>query len=108
MKPRNAFEDIRACTGSEEDLANQAWVFYGILVPCITGKKIWTSQVKVATSITDSNCVTILDEGFTILCIENYWNKWVNDGPPKWTQSRSGNTGFNRWDKEAYECFVMI
>ena len=103
------FEDVRVCTGSEEDSANRVWLFFDILVPCIAGKKIWTSQVKVSTLITDSNCVTILDEGFTVLCIKNYWNIWVNDGLlMKWTQSRSRNTRFIGWDKEAYKHFVMI
>ena len=103
-----AFEDVRACSGSEGGTADRAWFFYDILVPCIAGKKIWTSQVKVAMTITASNCVSVLDESFTVLCIENYWNKWVNDGPTKWTQSRMGNTGFLGWAKEAYERFVMI
>ena len=53
-----AFEDVRACSESEEDSANRAWVFYDILVPCIAGKKIWTSQAKVAMTITAGNCVS--------------------------------------------------
>ena len=61
--------------------------------------------VMVSKTITYSKCVTTLDEAFTVLCIENYWEKWVNKGKTKWTGSRSGNTGFQGWEKEAYTRF---
>mgnify|MGYP000467874439 CR=1 FL=1 len=71
-----------------------------MMLHCVMGRKIWTNQMKVAKSITESKCVTILDEAFTILCIENYWGKWVNKAGTKWTKSPSGNMGYQGWDKE--------
>jgi hypothetical protein len=108
LKVEAAFSNVRGNDRNNEDSIIRSWYFFSALVPSIAGKKIWKSDVMMSKKITDSGCVTCLDEAFTILCIENYWNKWVNKGVTAWTKSRSGNTGFMGWDKRAYTHFVEL
>lgn len=110
LRTEGAFSNVRYIGNrkSAKEVGDQCWCFFDVLVPCIAGKKIWTNQRKMAERITESNCVTVVDEAFTVLCIENYWNKWVNGGVTMWTQSRSGNIGYMGWDKEAYARFVVL
>ena len=110
LRTEGAFSNVRYVGDrrDEQEVRARSWCFFDVLVPCIAGKKIWTSQMKVAKTISESNCVTVVDEAFTVLCIENYWNKWVNGGVTLWTQSRTGNTGYMGWDKKAYTRFVVL
>ena len=108
LKFEAAFSNARGNDRNNEDSIIRSWYFFSALVPSIAGKKIWKSDVMMSKKITDSGCVTCLDEAFTILCIENYWNKWVNKGVTAWTKSRTGNTGFMGWDKRAYTRFVEL
>jgi hypothetical protein len=79
------------------------WTFFDKFVPCIAGVKIWATKVKTAKTITDSGCVTITDEAFTILALENYWDRWFHNTSAKWTDSRRGNQQFMGWSDEAYD-----
>ena len=82
LRTEEAFSNVRYVGDmrSAKEVGDQCWCFFDVLVPCIVGKKIWTNQRKMAERITESNCVMVVDEAFTVLCIENYWNKWVNGG----------------------------
>jgi hypothetical protein len=108
LKVKDAFSDVRGSARNNDESITRCWYFFSALVPSIAGKKIWKSDVMMSKTVTDSGCVTILDEAFTVLCMENYWNKWVNKGVTEWTKSRSGNTGFMGWDKTAYTRFVEL
>jgi hypothetical protein len=59
-------------------------------------------QGKIANTITDSGCVTITDEAFTTLALENYWGRWFHQEPAQWTDSQRGNQQFKGWSDEAY------
>jgi hypothetical protein len=78
------------------------WTFFDKFVPCVSGVKIWSTKVKIARTITESGCVTITDEAFTILALENYWDRWFHNKPALWTDSRRGNQQFMGWSDEAY------
>jgi hypothetical protein len=67
---------------------------YFNLMPCVAGKKVWTSRDKMACAITDGGKITITDEAFTELCLLNYWDKWSTNRPAKWTDARKGNCNF--------------
>jgi hypothetical protein len=109
LKEPDAFSDVRGRDSiDDKETATRFWWFFNHLVPCIAGKKVWTPAAMVSKTITDGKCVTTLDEAFTVLCIENYWEKWINKGTTKWTGSRSGNTGFMGWEKAAYDRFVTL
>jgi hypothetical protein len=88
------------------------WLFFDRLIACVAGKKIWTNRDKVGEPITKGNKVTIVDEAFTILAIQNYWPKWFGHNgkksPAKWTDSRQGNSQYMGWDDEAYKRFDLI
>ena len=83
-------------------------LFFDVLVPCVAGKKVWTEKAKIKSTISNSGKVSITDEAFTELCILNYWNKWQNRGPAKWTDSRAGNIFHMGWQPEAYTAFDAI
>jgi hypothetical protein len=57
---------------------------------------------KIPATITTSECVTITDETFTGVGLENYWDRWYNQKTAKWTDSRHGNQQFMGWSDEAY------
>lgn len=79
------------------------WIFFDKLVPNVAGRKVWSNKIKVSRTITESGCVTITDEAFTILAIENYWERWMDPRKSaKWTDSRRGNQQFMGWSDEAY------
>jgi hypothetical protein len=66
------------------------------------GVNIWSIKAKIANTITSSGCVTITDEAFTMLALENYWGRWFHQEPAQWTDSRPGNQQFMGWSDEAY------
>ena len=103
------------------------------MIECTTGKKKWTRKAKVHETISGGGIVTPSDEAFTILCLENYWEKWVSstllsddnneeeeeDGESnpsaslktrpkaftKWTDSRQGHCQFGGWDDDGLHRF---
>jgi hypothetical protein len=83
-------------------------LYFGRLMPCVTGKKVWTGRDKTACAITDGGKITITDEAFTELCLLNYWDKWSANRPEKWTDARKGNCSFKGWSKDAYQQFDSI
>jgi hypothetical protein len=107
-RDKTAFSDVRGVTEVNEESSTRFWYFFSALVPSIAGKKIWTQEIMLSKSIEESLCITIVDEAFTVLCIENYWEKWVNKGEAVWTGTRSGNTGFMGWQTDGYKHFVAL
>ena len=79
------------------------WTFFDKLVPCIAGVKVWSVKVKIAQTITESGCVTITDEAFTQMALENYWGRWFHQKTAKWTDSRRGNQQYMGWSDVAYD-----
>jgi hypothetical protein len=61
-------------------------LFFDRLMPCVAGKKVWTSRDKLACAITDGGKITITDVAFTELCLLNYWDKWSANRPAKWME----------------------
>ena len=43
--------------------------------------KVWSIKVKIAKTITESGCVTITDEAFTQMALENYWGVGSTNKP---------------------------
>jgi hypothetical protein len=103
------FTNVRACN---EQHFEPFWLFFDRLIASVAGKKVWTNRDKVGEPITTGNKITIVDEAFTILAIQNYWSKWFsNNGqkePAKWTDSRQGNSQYMGWHEDAYKQFDSI
>jgi hypothetical protein len=89
-------------TANPEDDFGPFWTFFDKLVPCVAGVKVWSTKVKISNTVTGSCCVTVTDEAFTSLALENYWGRWFHKQPAKWTDSRRGNQQFMGWSDEAY------
>jgi hypothetical protein len=87
---------------------NIFWIFFDRLVGNVAGRKIWTNKDKVGERITVGGKITIVDEAFTILCIENYWDRWFNQRKAKWTDSRQGNSQYMGWAEAAYMRFDFL
>ena len=84
-------------------------LFFDELVPCVAGRKVWTLREKATKKISDAGkIVSVLDEAFTVLALTNYWDRWINNGTTKWTDSRAGNYQYMGWTDEAYTKFDAI
>ncbi len=82
-------------------------MFFNELVPCVAGRKVWTLREKATKKILEAGkIVSVLDEAFTILALRNYWDRWLNNGTAKWTDSRAGNHQYMGWTDEAYPTFM--
>ena len=101
-----------------EEARKNCFVFYDKMLECTAGKKKWTRKAKVLGTVTASQDITPSDEAFTILCLENYWDKWMagrktamrgsentengqdatNKTLTKWTDSRCGHYQFGGWN----------
>jgi hypothetical protein len=85
------------------------YVFFDKLVPCVAGRKVWTVRERAAKTISEAKrIVSVLDEAFTILALENYWQRWFFGGTARWTDSRSGNYQFMGWADAAYVRFDRL
>ena len=62
----------------------------------------------VQQTITASGKVSVTDEAFAEICMQNYWDKWTKNKKPKWTDARAGHTLFKGWDPQAYLQFNII
>jgi hypothetical protein len=104
------FSDVRACNVTSN--FEPFWLFFDRLIANVAGKKIWTNRDKVGEPITKGNKITIVDEAFTILAIENYWPKWFSNqgvkAPAQWTDSCQGNSQYMGWHEDAYKRFDLI
>jgi hypothetical protein len=103
--------NVRAC----DPVANfdPFWFFFDRLISCIAGKKVWVNHDKVGEHITAGRKITITDEAFTVLAIQNYWPTWFGDSrgerqPALWTDSRQGNSQYMGWHEDAYSRFDII
>jgi hypothetical protein len=47
----------------------------------VAGVKIWSVKDQIANTITDGGCVTITNEGFTMLALENYLGRCFHQEP---------------------------
>jgi hypothetical protein len=93
LMERKYFSNVRECDEEEvtEESHTKFWYFFSVLVPTIAGKKVWTKEMMCSKPIQESLCVTVTDEAFTVLCIENYWAKWMSNGDSIWRGTRQGN-----------------
>ena len=118
----------RAETQEEIDAGN--W-FFGEFLECVAGKRGWGKQKyfqKISTAVdrdTNEALVTVSDEAFALLMLENYREKWLLrykeacssaaarrgsmdknkriDG--KYTSSINGHTEFGGWNKRGIRKF---
>jgi hypothetical protein len=77
-------------------------------MPCVARKKVWTSKDKMACAIADGGKISITDKAFAQLCLLNYWVKWSENKPAKWTDLRKGNCSFKGCSNDAYQQFDSI
>ena len=100
-----AFSRIRNCY--DEDILFQ---FFGKFVPAVAGRKIWKPEAMQSRNISDPSLVSTTDEAFTVLCLENYWEKWNHEsyGQCRWTETRRGNKRFSGWHENAYTRFSEL
>ena len=128
----DAYLPFRNINGGEEAQLN-FFVMFDEMIECVTGKKRWTRRAKVGGLITASQLVTSTDEAFAILCLENYWDKWMTtsskidtsdtdseDGKggrstkrrpvalTKWTDARRGHIQFGGWNDEGLSRFNTL
>jgi hypothetical protein len=83
------------------------------LIATIAGKKVWVNHHKVGERITTGRKITVTDEAFTVLAIQNYWPAWFGDtrgvkSSALWTDSRQGNSQYMGWHDDAYTRFDLI
>jgi hypothetical protein len=107
----NVFSSVRTSCDATDNF-EPFWFFFDRLVANIAGKKVWTNRDKVGERISTGGKISIVDEAFTILAIQNYWPKWFSiSGVPeaaKWTDSRQGNSQYMGWHEDAYHRFDAI
>jgi hypothetical protein len=107
----NVFSSVRTSCDAADNF-EPFWFFFDRLIANIAGKKIWTNRDKVGELISKGGKITIVDEAFTILAIQNYWPKWFStSGVPeaaRWTDSRQGNSQYMGWHEDAYCKFDAI
>jgi hypothetical protein len=85
------------------------FIFFDVLVPAVAGRKIWTERQKAVRLISESKkIVSVLDEAYTILALENYWERWLVGATAKWTDSRQGNYQYMGWADAAYTRFDQL
>ena len=97
--------DVRAIDGDWEAFC----FFFDELVPCVAGLKVWTAAEKSSNLISQAKkVVTVLDEAFTILALENYWPRWMGNEKALWTDSRQGNYQYMGWHDDAYARFDVL
>jgi hypothetical protein len=78
-------------------------MFFDEFVPCVAGRKVWTLREQATKLITKAKkIVSVTDEAFTILALENYWYRWTNKERARWTDNRAGNYQYQGWSDEAY------
>jgi hypothetical protein len=84
-------------------------LFFDELVPCVAGRKVWTLREKATKMISKAKgIVSVLDEAFAVLAMENYWSRWHTNGTARWTDSRAGNYQFQGWSDAAYVKFDCL
>ena len=107
----NVFCNVRSTCDAMENF-EAFWLFFDRLVANIAGKKAWRNRDKVGEAITTGGRITIVDEAFTILALQNYWPKWFSTtgvpGRATWTDSRQGNAQYMGWEDAAYTRFDTI
>jgi hypothetical protein len=103
-------ENITNVRGTAIDGDMEAFcLFFDQLLPCVAGRKVWTPRERAARVITEAKkIVSVIDEAFTILALENYWDRWHEKGIAKWTDSRQGNYQYMGWADDAYTRFDVL
>ena len=99
LNPRGNFVDI--------DEKTFFW-FFDTVVSCVAGKRRWTPTAKVSLTITGSKLVSVTDEAFAELLIENYYARWRGTGLAKWTDSRGDNVDCRAWSPDAVRRFNEV
>jgi len=83
-------------------------LFFDVLVGSVAGHRKWTGNMKKTQTITECKKVSISDEAFAELLILNYWDRWFDNQPARWTDSRVGNVEYKGWPSEAHKTFNEI
>jgi hypothetical protein len=107
----NVFMNVWGC--DPEANFDPFWFFFDCLISNIAGKKVWINHYKVGETITTGKKITITDEAFTVLAIQNYWPSWFGDArgtktSALWTDSRQGNSQYMGWHADAYTRFDLL
>ena len=100
--------------------------FFSEFLECVCGKRVWglqKYQQHISTTRdrdTGNMIVTISDEAFALLLIDNYRDKWISKFeasrrgelhrpgekiPGKYTNSKLGNTEYAGWTEEGHQQF---
>jgi hypothetical protein len=109
---------------STEIAKKHFFTLFDSMIECVAGKKVWTPKAKVRSHISASGKISITDEAFVLLCLENYWEKWnsVSTGVvvpefgvagrekplTRWTDARRGHCQFGGWEKEGLHRFNAL
>ncbi len=89
-------------------------LFFDKLLPAVAGRKLWTARDRATKTISEATkLVTVLDEAFLILALENYWPRWSTMHLPAkvstlWTDNRSGNYQYMGWADAVYRRFDVL
>jgi hypothetical protein len=102
----------------------QSWVVYLLTTPVsfhlifFSGKKVWTKTKRCTSYISeDASTVSISDEAFLLLCLDNYWDRWMREAsdldctthtPAKFTDSRKGRHHFGGWNVQGLNRFNIL
>jgi hypothetical protein len=104
--------NVRGMSLDGDQLAFQ--LFFDKLLPAVAGRKVWTARDRATKTISEAaKLVTVLDEAFLILALENYWPRWssmhlTSKVSTLWTDNRSGNYQYMGWADDAYRRFDVL
>jgi hypothetical protein len=104
--------NVRGMTLDGDPMAFQ--LFFDKLLPAVAGRKLWTARDRATKTISEATkLVTVLDEAFLILALENYWPRWSTihqtvKVSTQWTDNRSGNYQYMGWADAAYRRFDVL
>jgi len=86
------------------------YMLYEELMPCCVGRGDWGPEQWVQGSISDGTNVTVSDEAFVVLCLENYWDGWTGRKgyKNKCTDKTKGNLKFGGWAGEGLRRFNTL
>jgi len=110
-------EDIMCLRKNQND---GYFFFYDCILRCVVAKMKWKHLVRRNLSI--DTLITVLDEAFALLVLENGWEKWTKQCKNKTTDKkakkdmkslhtndvREGNSSFDGWKPEGLDRFNML
>ena len=97
--PRGNFVDINETT---------FFWFFDAVLSCVAGKRRRTPTAKVSMTVTGSKLISVMDEAFAELLIENHYARWRGTGLAKWTDPRGDNVDCKAWSPDAVRRFNEV